>query len=83
MTNCQFYCDEDMHRIERTRFTTQILHPLWLMVLLLKDFQHFHDLHFYFQLFLNSNDLNAGLYDGEVTGRRRFGDSQVMHDMDG
>ena len=48
----------------------------------LTAFQHFHDLHFYFQLFLDSNDLNAGLYDGEVTGRRRFGDSQVMHDMD-
>jgi len=31
------------------------------------------------ELFLDSNDLNAGLYDGEVTGRRRFGDSQVPH----
>eukprot|EP00092_Neocalanus_flemingeri_P015557 GFUD01016839.1.p1 GENE.GFUD01016839.1~~GFUD01016839.1.p1 ORF type:complete len:285 (+),score=83.93 GFUD01016839.1:464-1318(+) len=31
------------------------------------------------ELFLNSNDLNAGLYEGEVKGRRRFGDSQVPH----
>lgn len=31
------------------------------------------------ELFLNSEDLNAGLYEGEVTGRRRFGDSQVPH----
>jgi len=31
------------------------------------------------ELFLDNNDLNAGLYEGEVKGRRRFGDSQVPH----
>jgi len=31
------------------------------------------------ELFLNNNDLNAGLYEGEVKGRKRFGDSQVPH----
>jgi hypothetical protein len=30
-----------------------------------------------FQLFLDTNDLNAGVYEGEVKGRKRFGDSQV------
>ena len=29
------------------------------------------------QLFLDRDDLNAGLYEGEVRGRRRFGDTQV------
>lgn len=29
------------------------------------------------ELFLNRNDLNSGLYEGEVTGRRRFGETQV------
>jgi len=33
------------------------------------------------ELFLNANDLNAGLYEGEVKGRRRFGDSQVPHGL--
>ena len=28
-------------------------------------------------MFLNRNDLNSGLYEGEVTGRRRFGETQV------
>lgn len=31
------------------------------------------------ELFLNSDDLNAGLYEGEVRGRKRFGDTQVPH----
>jgi len=31
------------------------------------------------ELFLNRNDLNSGLYEGEVTGRRRFGETQVPH----
>jgi len=33
------------------------------------------------ELFLDNNDLNAGLYEGEVKGRRRFGDSQVPHGL--
>merc|ERR1712062_302381 len=31
------------------------------------------------ELFLDSNDLNAGLYDGEVRGRKRFGETQKPH----
>ena len=31
------------------------------------------------QLFLNNDDLNAGLYDGMVKGRKRFGSTQVPH----
>jgi len=31
------------------------------------------------ELFLNSDDLNAGLYEGEVRGRKRFGETQVPH----
>jgi len=31
------------------------------------------------ELFLDNDELNAGLYEGEVKGRRRFGDSQVPH----
>ena len=31
------------------------------------------------QLFLSDDDLNAGLYEGMVTGRRLFGSSQVPH----
>jgi len=31
------------------------------------------------ELFLNKNDLNSGLYEGEVKGRRRFGGTQVPH----
>ena len=34
---------------------------------------------FLLQLFLNRDDLNSGLYEGEVKGRRRFGSSQVPH----
>ena len=35
---------------------------------------------FYFQLFLNDgDDLNSGLYEGMVKGRRRFGTTQVPH----
>ena len=34
-----------------------------------------------FQLFLNKNDLNSGLYEGEVKGRRRFGETQVPHGL--
>jgi hypothetical protein len=30
-----------------------------------------------FQLFLNGDDLDSGLYEGEVRGRRLFGGSQV------
>lgn len=31
------------------------------------------------ELFLNKNELNSGLYEGEVRGRRRFGETQVPH----
>lgn len=31
------------------------------------------------ELFLNENDLTAGLYEGEVRGRKRFGDTQEPH----
>jgi len=31
------------------------------------------------QLFLGRSELNAGLYEGEVKGRKRFGESQVPH----
>jgi len=31
------------------------------------------------ELFLNKNDLNSGLYEGEVKGRRRFGETQKPH----
>ena len=30
------------------------------------------------ELFLNKNELNSGLYEGEVRGRRRFGETQVL-----
>lgn len=30
------------------------------------------------QLFLDDTELNAGLYEGEVRGRRLFGDTQVV-----
>merc|ERR1712170_245760 len=33
------------------------------------------------ELFLNKNDLNSGLYEGEVKGRRRFGETQVPHGL--
>lgn len=31
------------------------------------------------ELFLNKNDVNSGLYEGDVKGRRRFGETQVPH----
>ncbi len=31
------------------------------------------------QLFLNNGDLNSGLYEGMVVGRRRFGGTQTPH----
>jgi len=35
--------------------------------------------HFETELFLSDGDLNAGLYEGMVTGRRLFGSSQIPH----
>ena len=35
--------------------------------------------YFHFQLFWNRNDLDSGLYEGHVTGRKLFGGTQVPH----
>jgi len=57
--------------------------PRWgsLLLLLLNEICQTHSQVEVFtaELFLDNNDLNAGLYEGEVKGRRRFGDSQVPH----
>jgi len=52
-----------------------------LLLLLLNEISRTHSQVEVFtaELFLDNNDLNAGLYEGEVKGRRRFGDSQVPH----
>jgi len=64
------------------------LHKFWSFSVILISIQFFQEARlqetedrglFRTELFLNSNDLNAGLYEGQVKGRRRFGDTQVPH----